>query len=193
MASNAKVGLLLGLVVIFVIMFVINGQPDFNGVRNGDDLSPIVIIAPSGIKPDISREVFPPVRVPERRPEETPPPENKERFQTQPTETTTPDETDNYTEPVKEVWPKVHIVNKGDNLADIAKKFYGLEEGNRRANIKMIFEANSKALESPDKIYPGQKLIIPPLWASEPDKNSIENIFPDSMFEEVDSIGRRHL
>jgi len=193
MASNAKIGLLLGLVVIFVIMFVINGRFGFNGARDGDDLSPTVVINPPGIKPEMPREVFTPVRVPERRPEETPPAENKEQSQSQPPDTISPDETGNYTEPVKQAWPKVHIVNKGDNLADIAKKFYGLEEGNRRANIKRIFEANSKALESPDKIYPGQKLIIPPLWASNPGKNSIESVFPDSMFEEVDSIGRRHL
>jgi len=193
MASNAKVGLLLGLVVIFVIMFVINGLSGFNGARDGDDLSPIVVIDPTGIKPNMPPEVFPPVRVPERRPEETQPPEDKERFRGRPQGTTSPDETDTYTEPMRQAWPKVHIVNKGDNLADIAKKFYGSKEGNRRANITRIFEANSKSLESPDKIYPGQKLIIPPLWASNPDKNSIENIFPDSMFEEVDSIGRRHL
>ena len=193
MASNAKIGLLLGLVVIFVIMFVINGRFGFNGARDGDDLSPTVVINPPGIKPDIQPEAFPPMRVPERRPEETPRTQNKEQFQGQPSETTTPDETDNYTELARQAWPKVHIVNKGDNLADIAKKFYGLEEGNRKANVKRIFEANSKALKSPDKIYPGQKLIIPPLWASNPGKNSIESVFPDSMFEEVDSIGKRHL
>jgi len=193
MASNAKIGLLLGLVVIFVIMFVINGLSGFNGMRHGDDFSPIVAIDPTGIKPNISPEDFPPRRIPERRPEETQLPEDGNRFQDQPTETTSPDETDNYTETARQTWPKVHIVNKGDNLADIAKKFYGPKQGNRRANIKRIFEANSKSLESPDKIYPGQKLIIPPLWASNPANNSIENIFPDSMFEEVDSIGRRHL
>jgi hypothetical protein len=193
MASNAKIGLLLGLVVIFVIVFVINGLSGFNGARDGDDLSPIVVIDPTGIKPNIRPEAFTPERVPERRPKENPLPEDKDRFRGQPPGSISPDETDNYTDPVRQAWPKVHIVNKGDNLADIAKKFYGLKEGNRRANINRIFEANSKAIESPDKIYPGQKLIIPPLWASNPGKNSIENIFPDSMFEEVDSIGRRHL
>ena len=193
MASNAKVGLLLGLVVIFVIMLGINGLPGFNGVGDTNDLSPTVAIDPPGIKPDISPEVFPPGRVADRLPEETPPPEDKERFRGLLPGSTSPDEIDTYTEPVRQAWPKVHIVDKGDNLAGIAKKFYGPKEGNRRANIKRIFEANSKSLESPDKIYPGQKLIIPPLWASGPNKSSVESIFPDSMFEEVDSIGRRHL
>jgi len=193
MASNAKIGLLIGLVVIFIVVFVINGLSGFDNAGDGDDSPPIVVIDPPDIKPDIPLEVFPPRRVPERHTEETPPPEDKERFRDQLPETTSPDETDNNTEPVEQTWPKVHVVCKGDNLADIAKKFYGPKEGNRRANIKRIFEANSKALESPDKICPGQKLIIPPLWASAPDKNGIESIFPDSMFEEVESIGRRHL
>ncbi len=67
MASNAKIGLLLGLVVIFVIVFVINGLSGF------DDLPPIVVFDPLGIKPDMPPGVFPPRRVPEQHPEETPP------------------------------------------------------------------------------------------------------------------------
>ena len=193
MASNAKIGLLIGLVVIFVIVFVINGLSGFGNAREDDDSPPIVVFDSLGIKPHIMPEAFPPRRVPEQHPQETSPPEDKERFREQPPGNTSPDETDNYTEPVKQTWPKIHIVCKGDNLADVAKKFYGPKEGNRRANVKRIFEANSKALESPDKIYPGQKLIIPPLWASTSDKNSVEGIFPDSMFEVVNSIGRRHL
>ena len=78
---------------------------------------------------------------------------------------------DNSVEPMKQAWPKIHIVRKGDNLADIAKRYYGPREGNRKANIKRIFEANHKTLKSPDKIYPGQKLIIPSLWTSELEGN----------------------
>ena len=193
MASNAKIGLLIGLAVIFVIVFVINGLSGFGNARYDNDPSTIVVIDPTGIKPDINPEDFPSRRVPEQHPEETPTPDDKERFKDTQPETTSPDKTDNHIEPVNQAWPKVHIVCKGDNLAGIAKKFYGPKEGNRRANIKMIFEANNKSLKSPDKIYPGQKLIIPSLWASASGKNSIESIFPDSMFEQVESIGRRHL
>ena len=193
MASNAKSGLLIGLIVIFVIVFVINGLSDFDNARDGDDSSTIVVMDPTGIKPDITPEVFPPRRVPVRHPEETPPPDDKERFQDQSPGTTSPDETDYHTEPVKQAWPKVYIVCKGDNLAEIAKKFYGPNEGDRRVNIKRIFAANNKSLESPDKIYPGQKLIIPSLWASASNKKINQSIFPESMFEEVESIGRRHL
>lgn len=192
MASNAKIGLLLGLIIIFVIVFVINGLSGFDNVRNDDKLSPIVLDDPTGIKPDIKPVDLPPRQVPERRPEKSQPLIHKESIQEQPSETTSPDKAD-YTEPVKQAWPKIYIVCKGDNLADIAKKFYGPEEGNRRVNVQRIFEANNKSLESPDEIYPGQKLIIPSLRALVRDKKGMGSIFPESMFEKVESIGRRNL
>ena len=50
-----------------------------------------------------------------------------------------------------------HLVERGDTLSAIAKKFYG------NANAyPAIFEANKPMLSSPDKIYPGQLLRIPP-------------------------------
>ncbi|MCX8099428.1 MAG: peptidoglycan-binding protein LysM [Casimicrobiaceae bacterium] len=51
-----------------------------------------------------------------------------------------------------------HDVVRGDTLWAIAKKFYG--DGNK---YPVIFEANKPMLSHPDKIYPGQKLRIPPL------------------------------
>lgn len=51
-----------------------------------------------------------------------------------------------------------HDVVRGDTLSAIAQKFYG------NANkYPAIFEANRPMLTHPDKIYPGQKLRIPPL------------------------------
>ncbi len=48
-------------------------------------------------------------------------------------------------------------VKSGDTLSKIAKEEYG------DANAYMkIFDANKPMLSSPDKIYPGQKLRIPP-------------------------------
>lgn len=51
-----------------------------------------------------------------------------------------------------------HDVVRGDTLSAIAKKFYG--DANK---YPKIFEANQPMLSHPDKIYPGQKLRIPPL------------------------------
>jgi nucleoid-associated protein YgaU len=50
-----------------------------------------------------------------------------------------------------------HDVVSGDNLSKIAKKYYG--DANK---YPAIFEANKPMLTHPDKIYPGQKLRIPP-------------------------------
>jgi len=51
-----------------------------------------------------------------------------------------------------------HDVVKGDTLSAISKKYYG--DANK---YNAIFEANKPMLSHPDKIYPGQKLRIPPL------------------------------
>ena len=52
--------------------------------------------------------------------------------------------------------PKVHVVEKGDTLGAIAKKYYG-----KASAYTKIFEANRDVLDDPDKIKPGQKLRIP--------------------------------
>jgi len=52
---------------------------------------------------------------------------------------------------------KIYEVVSGDSLSKIAKREYG------NANEwKRIYEANRDILKDPDKIYPGQKLKIPP-------------------------------
>lgn len=61
----------------------------------------------------------------------------------------------NVTNPEPEA--QYHDVVRGDTLSAIAKKYYG------NANkYPVIFEANRPMLSDPDKIYPGQKLRIPP-------------------------------
>ncbi|WP_433663271.1 peptidoglycan-binding protein LysM [Nocardia sp. CA-128927] len=49
-------------------------------------------------------------------------------------------------------------VVSGDNLSKISKQYYG--DPNK---YQQIFESNKPMLSSVDKIYPGQKLRIPPL------------------------------
>lgn len=87
---------------------------------------------------------------------------------------------------------KIYVVQDGDVLAAVAKKAYGPEEGNKLANVQRIFEANRNALKSPDEIFVGQKLIIPPLpqakGAGKPDASLSE-----ALFEKVQDIGKRNL
>ena len=52
---------------------------------------------------------------------------------------------------------KYYTVVKGDNLSKISKQYYG--DPNKYTKI---FEANQPMLKSPDLIYPGQVLRIPP-------------------------------
>ena len=69
----------------------------------------------------------------------------------------------------------------------IAKKLYGPEQGNKRANVTKIFEANRKLLKSPDEVYVGQKLVIPAL----PDKPKTQSLLSGPSFEKVTSIGQK--
>jgi len=49
-----------------------------------------------------------------------------------------------------------YVVKKGDTLQKISDKVYGTTK-----RWKNIYEANRKVLKSPNKIKPGQKLVIP--------------------------------
>jgi nucleoid-associated protein YgaU len=50
-----------------------------------------------------------------------------------------------------------YTVQYGDTLWKIAEKVYG--DGSR---YMVIFEANRDLLDEPDRIFPGQELVIPP-------------------------------
>lgn len=267
MTSDAKIGLLLGLVFIFIIAFVINGLPRFRSTTNGSELTTNMVSSQNdtlGIG-DREREVQdmidwpePPVEEPQAVTETIPeivstPLEDDEdvRFQIKLPETISyepiveipedpePDpivpieppqvESSQSTlaklfdppapeppkpEPPKEqkkeekiefkkpprsirrnrpVSPKVYVVSDGDNLAKIAQKFYGPEDGNTRANIMRIFEFNKGQLASPHDLKIGQKLIIPPLVVSQAALKKTESASSGSIFEKVESIGRKIL
>ena len=62
-------------------------------------------------------------------------------------------------EPAPAVNPKsngTHVVQPGDTLWAIAKKYYG-----NGAQYTKIFNANKDKIKNPNLIYPGQKLVIP--------------------------------
>ncbi len=227
MTRDAKIGLLLGLVFIFIIAFIINGLPSL-GRGDGNELTRNMARPQRnpGIGTDakqVTQRTITPVR-PTQPPAEPEPaaaqsqpaqaPAGQIRFQTQlPGPLTT---TSQPAEPVIAVAqtnaPQVvltpaaqqaainarpqparaHIytVQDGDSLASIAKQFYGEELGNKKANIEMIFKANRKILKSPDNIYVGQKLIIPPLSRSVQDNP--QNVLTTKNFRPVESIGTRH-
>ncbi|MBA3647428.1 MAG: LysM peptidoglycan-binding domain-containing protein [Chitinophagales bacterium] len=49
-----------------------------------------------------------------------------------------------------------YVIKSGDTLSKIAKEYYGQAD-----DWKKIFEANKDVIKNPDKIFPGQKIIIP--------------------------------
>ena len=66
-------------------------------------------------------------------------------------------------------------------------------EINGVASNARFFRNNNELPASTNEKSFGQSLVIPKLITSELEKVNIWGIFPSSMFEEVESIGRRHL
>jgi nucleoid-associated protein YgaU len=53
-------------------------------------------------------------------------------------------------------YAQYHVVARGDTLSKIAEQYYG-----DKMLYPKIFEANRNVLSDPNKIKPGQKLLIP--------------------------------
>jgi len=223
MSSDAKIGLLLGLVFIFLIAFLINGLPNFHEDRNNNELTTNMVSSqdnPPGLaaKERKAQEALSRAEPVKRQPLEVqlPPTGNQGiRFEmTLPKSTSVVRETKKTAEikrtttpvspgpiitkkrgaeTVKPTLPKVYVVGEGDNLTVIARKLYGSADGSKIINIVRIFEANCKLLKSPDEIYVGQKLIIPPLAVPASNKSKVSSVLASPMLEKVKSIGRRHL
>ncbi len=201
MAKDAKIGSLIGLVLIFIVAFVINGFTRSGNTRDRSGVSSDVTDNTSNINTpirDVANRLNPPI--PQVIEDSLLPVEGRidDSGALLPSiEPTVPEsvavvEDTNVLESGtrKSSLPEiVYTVCEGDNLADIAKKFYGPKEGNRRANVLRIFLANQKVLASPHELFVGQKIVIPLLDSLKPDKS----LFGNSMFETVKSIGRSHL
>jgi len=248
MTSDAKIGLLLGLVFIFIIAFIINGLPKLRGQTDSNELTTnMVRNDPPGLGAWERRadEVLnPPPQAPQRplfdpahtfstddagirystplgngvlgrqntaenvigpigpvlvggEKQSVSPPLAPNDRQTEPKttelKTTDPLRT---TEPVKPIKPsglKTYVVSSGDTLATVAKKFYGPQEGNKRANVARIFEANRRLLKSADEIFVGQEIIIPALPAVASGKAPSSGLLSGPLFEPVKSIGQKNL
>jgi len=200
MTSDAKIGLLLGLVFIFIIAFIINGLPRFRSNTNNNELTTNMVNSqndPIGIaaKERKAQGVFNRAqRVKRERADEAQTSsDNQEKIRYQVPlsgddsvmESANDKARINEPSPVKPDLPKIYVVSEGDNLAIIAQKFYGHEKGNKKMTVDRIFEANRKLLKSPDEIYVGQKLTIPLL------KDKADSVFSGSLFEKVKSISRK--
>jgi len=222
MTSDAKIGLLLGLVFIFVIAFVINGLPFFrDAASNSSELTTNMVSSSDGSlgigprTPNVDWGPLPrdeqPVtaaRAPEQQqashevrtviaiPEDIARPSapavadaaedesaGKSPVAEEPAEAAAPEPA--RPQPAKKAVAQVYVVADGDNLASIAKKFYGEERGNKMENIERIFKANRAVMKSIDRLDIGQKLMIPPL-----DSEANDGFF-SALFERVNGVGSR--
>lgn len=199
MTSDAKIGLLLGLAFIFMIAFLINGLPSFHNQNSSSELTintvgsqnkqlGIASKAREVINQDVRFSTPLPKR-PSATQRTTP---DKPTASIQPLPKAEKKQRPNKVEPGRPALPKVYVVKQGDNLAVIAQKFYGPDQGNKNINVTRIFKANAKLLKSPDEIYEGQKLTIPPLSALTAGKNKINSASSTTILEKVKSITTRH-
>ena len=182
MTADAKVGLLLGLVFIVMIAFLINGLPNFLQAASSDHPVATEITIPKASDLVIDDRVFETVQalrqqdVPLRQtelPHEVIVLDDRSASST-PTTLISPEQIAPAAVSVPTISPEVptsagrvskpsiHVVQPGETLPSIALKHYGKEKGNRLIVIRKLYEANQKVLRSPDKIFVGDKLTIPP-------------------------------
>jgi len=203
MTTDAKVGLLLGLIFIFLIAFIINGLPNFNSDKdNSNELTSKMVIEhnnPSSISRVEKKEVIRTFREEEqeRAKAQT---IQREGFSIEPRfkfdlpkvkavakETVKIEE--ELKNKAKVQFSKFYIVEEGDSLSSVAKRFYGAQEGNKKINIERIYEANRRYLKSADNIYVGQKLMIPSLTRAIRDKGKGSVVV--AMLQKVKTVSKR--
>lgn len=173
MTSDAKIGLLLGLAFIAIIAFLINGLPDMykeaqanetisNSITTDDN--PSLLLGHKAEQAVETIETTQPLHIARK---ETLPPKNftEVRYRSKLPGKVTEIAADRRQEKFVKAGKKTqtYIVESGDNLAVIAKRFYGSQWGNKRDTIEKIFKANSDILSSPDSIKVGMHIAIPSL------------------------------
>ena len=188
MTSDAKIGLLLGLIFIFIIAFIINGLPNLRSQANNNELTITAISSQNGklgivetqrkvnkqfteqqirYKAPLPTKPFKALRITEEKSAVT-----KDVLKQQAkkvlNETTlvVKKQHGRNTHSPRAAMPKFYNVKSGDNLAIIAQKCYGNQLGNKYSTIMKIFKANANILSAPDEIFVGQRLVIPRILAS---------------------------
>ncbi len=186
MTSDHKIGLLLGLVFIFVIAFLINGLPSLKASAHGNELT-YNMVNYQAEKPGLAtreRQIGHSMESPEHSSAQTPLADSplisggdrqpEVRFQM-----TLPAPDPAVSRSVADVMrenrsstaerkkrsaqsgTRFYVVQSGDNLGTISAKVYGRVLGNKLATVNALFNANKTVLSSRDAVPAGAKLVIP--------------------------------
>ena len=228
MTSDAKIGLLLALVFIFIIAFIVNGIPRFNSDKTSNDLTKKILdvrdtpaigqrerlvnnqvldndiryemplssssqglnegVGQGSLRTDQTQQAN--LGQEQERIEVIGGPAVQQQEQAAQQVVKKDDAKENILkiENTQAKAPRVYTVVDGDMLATIAKKVYGELEGNRRINVERIYAANGSIMRSPDEVFPGQKLVIPPLPVG-----SASALETNPLLERAESIGAKHI
>jgi LysM repeat protein len=220
MTSDAKIGLLLSLIFIFIIAFIINGFPDFLRGKDSNKLTRDYLNKLRSYDSDITNgardiveaiSTFEPVKKAEiiggHHNEDIsarfarPLPQIKPALSDS-IETRSADLSLHVADQHRETQtarsaetdrPQIYVVKEDDSLALIARKFYGPEEGSKMENLEKIFIANRDILSSPDLLQVGQRLLIPPLKSLQemPLQASVDS--RQQLFGKVEGLGAKPL
>jgi len=205
MTSEAKIGLLLGLVFIFIIAFIINGLPSFWNKSDSNEVATVtedprdsavgigtnekkVSEAIGGIEPGttvnnngvvLESQNNPNVRFVAEPPKGVTNASANAELKPAVIEQAPAAELKEPSPVIQSIKPseqRTYVVCEGDSLYTIAKKFYGASAAGKKATIDAIFNANRGTLKSPDTLYIGQKLTIPQLTDTLTKKSKVESI-----------------
>jgi len=205
MTSEAKIGLLLGLVFIFIIAFIINGLPSFwnksdsgevavatesqedtavgigvNERKAGEAIEriePGTAVNSNGVV--VETQGNSDVRFVSEAPKGVTNASANAELKPVTATQTLPANAGEQTSDVQQVSmqpeKQTYVVCSGDSLYTIAKKFYGASEAGKKSTTNLIFNANRNILKSPSKLQIGQKLVIPPLPNKQSHSISVES------------------
>jgi len=207
MTSDAKIGLLLGLVFIVIIAFLINGLPNFLRSAPTEEIikAPIAgFKGNSGGLSDQADEVVKAINNMEKLQQQRQSESAVGNYADVRFTTALPAKTGTTAAGAEKQRPnpptaagkgrvESYIVQPGDNLAAIATKVYGPEKGNKRTVVNKIFQVNRAILRSPDQLAVGQKLVIPSLAPADERQPTKKLIPAAGVFEKVKTFAGKNL
>jgi len=208
MTSDAKAGLLLGLIFLFVIAFIVNGVPVISNAQSGNDLTNIMIaidetpVIGTNERDSTTRYEVPLLNsnssenIASGNPPPAPQPQPQKPVAINPPTTDATKTSENITPKTVKTTPPVqntplvekYTVKSNDNLSKIAIKVYGKELGNKLVNVNRIFNANRDKLKNENDVFPGQTLIIPPI--REIASNTQNGKFKEELFDRVNAANK---